>query len=306
MVAQLNRPGLVVMPSPEASERSSLERRGSGQLVKPASDGRWYNRDAIPILRVNYADRKRAGETRPPTLADARKLGLYPSESLVRSMLARPALQAWQATQYIMAALTLPRLEGESLDEFAVRVVEDGEAYRNQAAAAGQDLHAAIADYMAGRDAFSYRGDWSAHLRAFAGWWEASGLRCLAAEHRFVNHEFGYGGMVDCLATDVDDPQDLEDLIVIDWKTQETEPGQPVRWYDDWAIQLASYGQRGPRMLSVVVSRSEPGRVEMGPPPRRSERSLGPGWHERDRWWAVFHAALCLWKLRSDYYPGAA
>lgn len=265
-----------------------------GLLVRPDSDPRYYNDDAQPVLRVPYADPKRRGETRPVTLADARKLKLYPSVTNTISIIDRPSLRAWQASQYILSALTLPRIAGESDDDFALRVVDDGEAYRNQAADEGVELHNAIAEYLQGNERSAYRGDWSAHMRAFAAWWSGSGFRALDVEHRFVNREHGYAGMVDCVATTSREPESYEDLIIIDWKTQATQPGKKVTFYDEWAMQLAAYAHTpGIRLISVVISRTEPGRIEL------------KEWDDRDRWWACFHAALCLWKLMRDYYPGA-
>lgn len=262
-------------------------------LVRPESDARYYNDEAQPVLRVPYADPKRRGETRPVTLADARKLGLFPSVTNVISLLDRPSLRAWQSTQYILSALTLPRLPGESDDDFALRVVDDGEAERRQAADEGSELHDAIASYLMGERSGLYQSDWSQHMRAFDAWWSGSGFRCLDAEHRFVNREHGYAGMVDCVATTSHAPESYEDLVIIDWKSQKTAPGKKVTFYDEWAMQLAAYAHTpGIRLVSVVISRTEPGRIEL------------KEWGDRDRWWACYHAALCLWKLRVDYYPG--
>jgi hypothetical protein len=285
---------MTLLTFPSHAQTIEIERPASALLVRPQRDARFYDGEGRPVLYVPYADPKREGETRRVTLADARKLGLYPSVTTALSIIDRPAIRAWQATQYIMAALTLPRLPDETLDAFAVRVVEDGEAYRNQAADEGRDLHEAIADYLAGRDDYTYRGEWSAHLRAFATWWAGSGYRCLAAEHAFINRDLGYGGMVDALITDKDKPERLEDLIICDWKTATTEPGKPVKFYDEWAIQLGGYAQRGPRLVNVVISRTEPGRIEL------------KEWTDPELQWARFHAALCLWKLLNNYYPGVA
>ena len=63
---------------------------------------------------------------RPTTLRDARKLGLLPSVTNVLGVINKPELVEWKMTQAVLAALTLPRLEGEGEDAFAKRVVEQG------------------------------------------------------------------------------------------------------------------------------------------------------------------------------------
>lgn len=85
--------------------------------------------------------------TRPTNLRDARKLGLYPSVTNVLSVLARPGLDAWKQEQAILAALTLPRRNGETVDEFARRVVADMSQQVRDAADLGSAIHRAIELY---------------------------------------------------------------------------------------------------------------------------------------------------------------
>src|SRR5436190_23373532 len=46
------------------------------------------------------------------TLRDARKLGLLPSVTNILGVITKPELTAWLQEQAVLAALTLPRLEG--------------------------------------------------------------------------------------------------------------------------------------------------------------------------------------------------
>ena len=91
-------------------------------IVPRESASHWYYPDGTPLHEVPRADGK---GTRPTSLRDARKLGLFPSVTNVLSILAKPGLEAWKQEQAILAALTLPRTENEPLDEFARRVVAD-------------------------------------------------------------------------------------------------------------------------------------------------------------------------------------
>jgi len=81
------------------------------------------------------------GEPRPTTLRDARKLNLLPSVTNIIGVIAKPELTAWLQEQAVMAALTLPRLPGETEDAFARRVVEDSLTTRDGAADFGTAFH---------------------------------------------------------------------------------------------------------------------------------------------------------------------
>lgn len=263
----------------------------NGLLVKPESSARWYDAAGMPVLEVPYADPSKG--MRAVDLKDARKFNLYPSVTNVLSVVARPGLEAWKATQYIYAALTLPRLIDESLDDFAARVVEDGNTQRDEAADAGSRLHDLIESHFLGLPTIG-AGEFAPHLEAFGNWWNEQGWGMGWPEYRFANGEHGFGGKVDMIA------RDGEDNLIIDWKTQETKPGKRIAFYDEWAMQLAGYalgtGHTDARLISVVVSRSEPGRIDC----RDWTNEEG----ERERWIAAFFAALSLWKLRRNYYPG--
>jgi hypothetical protein len=53
------------------------------------------------------------------TLRDARKFGWYPGVTSIIKCAAAPGLETWKQNQVLMAALTLPRVEGETSDSFA-------------------------------------------------------------------------------------------------------------------------------------------------------------------------------------------
>ena len=84
------------------------------KLFSPDS-AHWYQRDGVPLHTVLSAK----GEPRPTTLRDARKLGLLPSVTNILGVIAKPGLTSWLQEQAVLAALTLPRIEGESEDAFA-------------------------------------------------------------------------------------------------------------------------------------------------------------------------------------------
>ena len=83
------------------------------KLFSPDS-AHWYQRDGVACHTVPSLK----GEPRPTTLRDARKLGLLPSVTNILGVIAKPELTAWLQEQAVMAALTLPRIAGETEDAF--------------------------------------------------------------------------------------------------------------------------------------------------------------------------------------------
>ena len=81
--------------------------------------GHWYDMDGNPA----YTTKAKDGTARPTTLRDARKLLLLPSVTMICNVAAKPALEVWKQRQIVLAALTLPAMDGETLDERAVRIV---------------------------------------------------------------------------------------------------------------------------------------------------------------------------------------
>ena len=59
------------------------------------------------------------GQMRPTTVRDAKQLGLFPSVTSIIKILSRPQLESWKQEQAVLAALTLPRKDGEPETEFA-------------------------------------------------------------------------------------------------------------------------------------------------------------------------------------------
>src|SRR6266704_951400 len=99
------------------------------KLFSPDST-HWYGRDGVPMHTVPASSN---GQPRPTNLRDARKLGLLPSVTNILGVIAKPELTAWLQEQAVMAALTLPRIAGETEDAFAKRVVADSQTTRDGA-----------------------------------------------------------------------------------------------------------------------------------------------------------------------------
>src|SRR5690348_5494109 len=90
----------------------------------PTEGGHWYDRAGNMVETVTGAN----GQQVKPDLRHARKLGLLPGVTSVIKVQAAPGLVNWLVDQALMAALTLPRIEGESLDDFKARAKRDSQA----------------------------------------------------------------------------------------------------------------------------------------------------------------------------------
>ncbi len=191
-----------------------------------SEQGHWYDKQGAAVYEV---PRVKGGGMRPTTLADARKLGLVPSVTTILSCAAKPGLEAWKAKQILEAALTLPRLPDETLDDYATRIIEDSKAQGRKAAERGTELHAAIEnDIQQGPPSEK----WDAHIQVLWKTLSQYGIDIYSgkAEHSFAS-PLGYGGKIDW----------HNDEIVCDFKTKANlEPKRLA--YDEHCWQLAAYG----------------------------------------------------------------
>jgi hypothetical protein len=105
-----------------------------------SQSGHWYATNG----NAAYEIEKKDGGMRPVNLRDARKHNLVPSVTTVMQVMAKPGLEVWKQKQVLLAALTLPMQDGESLDDYASRIVADSKQQAIEAAQRGTNIHAAI------------------------------------------------------------------------------------------------------------------------------------------------------------------
>lgn len=202
----------------------------------------WYMPDGSPFYTVIGTN----GNERNVTIRDARKVGAVPSVTKILSVAASPGLEQWKLNQTLMAALTLPRLNGESDTDFAKRVIEDSKAQAIAAAERGTQLHTAIEDYIRGQPNLL----WKDHIAEIEAHLLAIGIDMTKgeAEHSFASG-LRYGGKTDFISRDPE--------VLIDYKSKDViEDGKQLAW-DNHIMQLAAYatglGLVAPRALNVFV-----------------------------------------------------
>jgi hypothetical protein len=189
---------------------------------KIQESGHWYTKDGSPA----YTTVGKTGE-RPTTLRDARKLGLLPSVTTINGMLSKAGLDTWKQQQVLLAALTLPRQDGEAEQEWLARVMQDSKATGREAAERGTAIHAIIESYFEQ----VYMPEKPAYLdnidKALK---DAFGEQLWLSEKSF-GHPLGFGGKCDLMASSG---------FVVDFKTKETDLDK-VDVYFEHEMQLAAY-----------------------------------------------------------------
>lgn len=191
-----------------------------------ASDsGHWYAKDGSPAYEVPMA--KDPSKMRNTTLSDAKKLGLLPSVTTVMKEAAKPGLTNWIINQNVMAALTVPRIDGELDEDFIKRISADATEQAKQAREKGTHIHGIIEKGFLGHLFMPEEEPY--YLLAKEEIEKNFPKTEFTPEKSFANTEYGYGGKID-----------LSPNPVIDIKTNE-KPVAEAKLWDDHYMQLAAY-----------------------------------------------------------------
>jgi len=245
--------------------------------ARPAESTHWYTKDGEPMYTVIGAN----GRERSTTLRDARKMNLVPSVTTVLNVAAKPGLNIWMQRQVLMAALTLPKVDSETEEQYIDRIVQDSKEQGRAAADLGTDIHASIQHFYEKGAIVTHPQHVSGCRDALLEWYGEQHWICEAP----FAHELGFGGKVDMYA----------DNLVVDIKTKEFATGDEVKPYDEHLMQLAAYrvglGMPEARCANIFVSRNVPGTVFIHE------------WTEEDlkRGWAMFASLLEFWQLKNNH-----
>lgn len=249
-------------------------------MTHAAESMHWYGRDGSPQYTIKGVN----GNERPPTLRDARKLGLVPSVTSIIRCAAAPGLEMWKRDQVLMAALTLPRKPEESEADWLKRVVQDSQEQGRKAADRGTAIHAAIQGHYEG---VPPEQDYWLHvngaIRALIGYAPSAKW---VAERSFASL-MGFGGKCDLYSVDP--------AYVCDFKTKEFGPEDDLKTWPEHAMQLAAYreGLLVPDALCAIVyvSVTVPGLVQV--------IEIEP--EELEKGWKMFQGLLTYWQAKSGY-----
>ncbi len=243
-----------------------------------SEQGHWYDKQGNAVYEV---PRAKGDGMRSTTLADARKLGLVPSVTTILACAAKPGLEAWKAKQVLEAALTLPRLPNESLDDYATRIIEDSKAQGKKAAERGTALHEAIEDYIWGRTT----PQWDKHSEKVIETLHQYGIDLYSGkpEHSFAS-PLGYGGKIDW----------HNDEILIDFKTRKAISDKKRLAYSEHIMQLAAYAD------GLTISKARCVNVFIGIDDCEI-RIVEHSQEDREKGFRMFKLLLDFWMLTKDF-----
>lgn len=202
----------------------------AGEIITAAhasQAGHWYD---AKTGNPAYTIIAKSGDERPTTLRDARKLGLVPSVTTIIREGAKPSLDAWKQQQVLMAALTLPRVDGESEEAWIARIIADSKEQAIKAAERGTLIHAYIQQGFEGKPLP-----------------EEGELYFEAATDELLRNGYGFsGGYWECETTFARDgyggKTDLwqRAKIIVDAKSTD-KPLDGLKTWDDQHMQVALY-----------------------------------------------------------------
>ena len=293
----------------------------------------WYYPDGKSCHSMPYSDKKRAGESRPTTLKDARALKLLPSVTGILGVLDKPMLTDWKLEQLSRewrhrlslldkkentypddVVFALRDMLGRDFDELHEEIVDHSMRQVEEAADAGELIHKGAELALQGLE---YDHDLpvflpelkttfplSCFIKPVEAFVKENGIKPLGHEVKTVCLRHGYAGTGDLPMTC------NRGRGFGDFKSRKTKPGKPVKAYDTQVMQIAAYhgAHFGPEELladgltgapvagfNLYISTTEPGRID-------------PVWYGHDEVAAAYPAFtnLCaVWRFLKGYDPRA-
>ena len=246
----------------------------------------WYDKDGNACFEVPKA---KGGGMRATTLADARKLGLYPSVTTIMGVMAKPQLDDWKLQQVADRAYANPPKDGEEASSYARRTIVGAFEQVSDAADLGTAIHAALEAHFQG---FPVPEGMNTYVEPVVAALDKAGIRLMQHELRLVNAAGGYAGTTDAVM--VRDGQQG----ILDFKSRKTKAGVKCEPWDTEPMQIAAYGVA--KFLTVptcganvYISTTEPGRVDVV---HYDHAELYAAWH-------AFRNMIELWQYLKGYRP---
>ena len=263
--------------------------------------GHWYTRDGDPMHEV--PDPKNPGEMVNTTLKHARKLQLCPSVTTVQGVQNNMGLNIYRENRCALAGMQLAHKHHLMSEWQWMKMCRAAASvHASDAADAGTQYHLVIEHNNNGEELPDYELTIPEEFfSSFVEWWNEMGLTVVATELG-VCSSLGYGGQIDLVAEDVD-----ERIVIGDWKSKETKGKTKSKLFyeDSQPVQLVAYSEAymsdfapmervTPGLLTVIISRDEPGRIEH------------KYWPEEryETYRSKFGHQLGIWKIDNKYDAG--
>lgn len=259
----------------------------------PSSDGHWY--DPKTLTQVVTVEGAKGQQVRPD-IRHARKLGLYPGKTAIISQLAKPGLDKWKKRQAVLAALTLPRTDGELEDAWLERVYADADATAEKAAEEGTRRHAAVQTWYASQILVDEHAEQVLAVRNLLD--RTFGPKLWYSE-RVVAHPIGAATKIDLDSSPGRAGNPMGPPIVLDIKSKEGDQAalDELKLYDENYMELAlgvmSIEWNGATAAILYISRTHP----------TACRILECQQDKLEHGWQMFTALHRFWCVRNRYNP---
>jgi hypothetical protein len=246
--------------------------------------GHWYDQDANAFHTIVGKN----GKERNTTLADAKRLHLFPSVSGILGVLGKDSLSDWKHRQITEAAFMTQPKPGEFPAAYHTRIIEAAFKQVGDAAERGTRIHKAIEQHFQG-EAYDY--DLAVYVEAVDCWLQTHGVELIRQEVRCCNIGEGFAGTTDAeiIAMGV--------RGILDFKTRKTKRGKAVEPYETQVMQIAAYANTVLPLdgvgVNVYISVTEPGRIDAT-------------WYSREEVaeaWEMFKHCAALWRYMKGYDP---
>lgn len=244
--------------------------------------GHFYDKDGQPHHTIIGKNKKE----RPTTIRDARANQWYPSVTTILQSLAAPELDIWKQKQVLLAALTLPRVDGEDEDTWVKRIREDAFKQVDDAADLGTAIHKALELYFQGRP---YDTTLDKYINPVKDWASKNNVQFIEHEVTVVNPQEGYAGTTDGVISVLG----RDGVGLIDFKSRKTKPEYEITPWSKEPTQLSAYAKvRGAKFAcNLYISTTEVGRI-------------GEAWYDEDRLskeYECFTHVCKVWRHFNNY-----
>jgi hypothetical protein len=233
------------------------------------------------------------GKERTTSIADARKLGLFPSVTTVMDVAGKPAVIQWLQNELLLAALNTPFHPHEfEADDWKKLMLRNMRAKSEKAAARGTDIHNKLEKYFTTGEIDKKDKKYLIPVIEIIN--DTFPNSSWIAEARFTNKKYGYSGCIDLHKV----ANKNDKAIIIDFKTKDKTNLKDFVQYDEHKMQLAAY-QAG------IASNSECRRFNLF----ISVNVDTPGLcqlvecTEYDRYLNMFLSLNTFWQLKNKYDP---
>lgn len=248
--------------------------------------GHWYTVDGERVDQVLGTK----GHNVAPDLRHARKLDLAPGVTTVIKCAAAEALVVYREKQVLLAALTLPRSEHETDEDYCARVMRDSRQHAEDAALVGTALHAEI--------------EHGINNQANLNPWVVAARDALVAQYgdrswfteRSAVSYYGFATKSDLCAQHDDGQEGCRFPLVVDIKSKDG-PLDELKTYDEHHMQLAAtamaLGWDVDVQCAILFLRRD-----------KPEARLVLVEHEKiQRGWRMFRCLLKFWQEKNNYKP---